>query len=144
MLSDKTREDAKIYTAMVVPVLRMDQQHGHYWKTGITNKAAEMKFFKTCSRLYKNMLNPSKRVAEKLKIFVLSSIIFQYGSEWKYCFTNIKRLPLNGFESLNQGKEEMWDVRYQMISQKKCGGVIIHCCPLYKYINCESYCHRCK
>lgn len=30
MLNDKTREDAKIYMAIVVPVLRMDQQHGHY------------------------------------------------------------------------------------------------------------------
>jgi hypothetical protein len=50
-------------------------------KTGTTNKAAEMKFFKTCSSLYKNMLNSSKRVAEKLKIFDLNNIIFQYRSE---------------------------------------------------------------
>lgn len=50
-------------------------------KIGTTNKAAEMKFFKTCSRLYKNMLNSSKRVAEKLKIFDLNNIIIQYRSE---------------------------------------------------------------
>jgi hypothetical protein len=30
------------------------------------------------------MLNSSKRVAEKLKIFDLNNIIFQYRSEWKY------------------------------------------------------------
>jgi hypothetical protein len=30
MLNDKTRGDAKIYMAMVVTVLRMDQQHGCY------------------------------------------------------------------------------------------------------------------
>jgi len=30
MLNDKTREDVKIYVAVVVPVLRIDQQHGHY------------------------------------------------------------------------------------------------------------------
>jgi len=49
-----------------------------------TNKAAEMKFVKTCSRLYKNMLNLHKRIAEKLKIFDLNNIIFQYRSERKY------------------------------------------------------------
>jgi hypothetical protein len=52
--------------------------------TETTNKAAEMKFFKTRSRLYKNMLNSSKRVAEKLKTFDFSNIIFQYRSEWKF------------------------------------------------------------
>jgi hypothetical protein len=67
MWNDKTREDAKSCLVMVVPVLRMDQQHGHIRKTGTTNKAAEMKFFKTCSRLYKNVLNSSKRVAEKYR-----------------------------------------------------------------------------
>jgi len=40
-----------------------------------------MKFVKTCSRLYKNMLNSSKRIAEKLKIFDLNNIVFQYRSE---------------------------------------------------------------
>jgi hypothetical protein len=53
-------------------------------KTGTINKAAEMKFFKTCSRLYKNVLNSSKWVAEKLKIFDLNNIFFQYRSELKY------------------------------------------------------------
>ena len=50
-------------------------------KTGTTNKTAEIKFFKTCSRLYKNVLNSCKRVAEKLKIFDLNDIFFQYRSE---------------------------------------------------------------
>ena len=45
-------------------------------KTGTTNKAAEMKYVKTCSRLYKNKLNSSKRVAKKLKIFDLNNMIF--------------------------------------------------------------------
>ena len=58
-------------------------------KIGTTNKAAEMKFFKTCSRLYKNMLNSSKRVAEKLKIFDLNNIIIQYRSEWTYRVSQI-------------------------------------------------------
>lgn len=47
-------------------------------------EAAAMKFLKTCSRLCKNVLNLTKRVAE-LKIFDLNNIIFQYGSERKYC-----------------------------------------------------------
>ena len=29
-LQKKTREDAKIYMAMVIPALRMDQQREHY------------------------------------------------------------------------------------------------------------------
>jgi hypothetical protein len=46
-------------------------------------EAALMKFV-TCSRLCKNVSNSTKIVAEELKIFDLSNIIFQYRSEKKY------------------------------------------------------------